>query len=78
MFKTLLKHLKALYIKLFPFEYKNNRRYCRKCDQQQDLWATNYHGTNNKHWWQDAGQVKDKNCTCHKHQVDVGFDDIVL
>lgn len=49
----------------FLFVYKNNRRYCKKCDQQQDnyvySWAFGSDG-----WWSDMCPIRDENCLCHK------------
>lgn len=47
------------------FEYKNHRRYCKKCGQRQDLY-----GYNDSHisWWEDMGKIKDEKCECHKFQ----------
>jgi hypothetical protein len=42
------------------------RRYCRKCDQQQDNYTVSWDTRGTGGWWEDMSPIKDPNCSCHK------------
>jgi hypothetical protein len=60
------------------YEYKNNRRYCKKCRQRQDLFSTNYSDCKNKEWWENMGEIFDKYCKCHSEQKYLSSYDILI
>lgn len=47
------------------FEYRNNRRYCRRCGQQQSLYARPWAGSPT--WWENTGELKLESCECHRY-----------
>jgi hypothetical protein len=49
------------------FEYKNNRRYCKRCGQQQDNFCWSWDWNNS--WWEDMGEIHDPDCRCHNHST---------
>lgn len=61
--------MRSIAINIAPeilFDYRNHRRYCKKCGQQQDLHG--YCNTPRISWWEDMGKIFDEKCECHKFQ----------
>jgi hypothetical protein len=71
-----MNSIKKLFLKLFPtilFDYKNHRRYCKRCGQQQDLFGTDYERPwTNFEWFEDMGPTINEACICHTLQGDPG------
>ena len=46
---------------------KNNpyRRYCRKCGQEQNVYAECWSCP--RMWWEDVNEIIDPICSCHKY-----------
>jgi len=57
-----------IYHSQWLFEYKNHRRYCKRCGQQQDhyMWAWDWGNQRAPGWWEDMCPIRDENCLCHK------------
>ncbi len=51
---------------LFKYDRNPWRRYCKRCDQQQDQHTWSWGGES---WWEDMGAIVNKNCKCHEYST---------
>jgi hypothetical protein len=56
----------VLYVRQFKYDKRNpHKRTCRKCGQEQNEFSDCL--TCRPTWWEDVGEIKDPNCSCHEY-----------